>query len=132
MASVNLKSLETPLSKAKGHGSAKAGTHHWWAQRVSAIALIPLSIWFVTAIVMLKNKGFEDIVSWQASPVNATLMILFVIALFYHMWLGLQTVIEDYIHSAFRKTTLLIAIKLVTIFLSILSIISILKIALGN
>ncbi len=101
--------LRSKLSKARGLGSAKHGVSHWWLQRVTAIAMIPLFIWFVTAIVsVMISPEHKQVANWFVSPVNALLLVLLVCAMFYHAKLGLQVVIEDYIKCPCTKYGLLI------------------------
>jgi|CXWL01.1.fsa_nt_gi succinate dehydrogenase / fumarate reductase membrane anchor subunit len=101
--------LRSKLSKARGLGSAKHGVSHWWLQRVTAIAMIPLFIWFITAIVsVMIAPEQKQVANWFVSPVNALLLVLLVCAMFYHAKLGLQVVIEDYIKCPYTKYGLLI------------------------
>ena len=111
--------FRTPLSKARGLGSAKDGSHHWWAQRVTAIALIPLTLWFGISIVMVPGAPYQAIIAWIASPWNSVLLVATIIAVFYHAMLGLQVVIEDYVHVQWAKVALIVTIKLVLIFFAL-------------
>jgi succinate dehydrogenase / fumarate reductase, membrane anchor subunit len=104
-------SLRSELGRVRGLGSAKEGVHHWWAQRISAIALIPLSLWFVACIVFLIDVDRATAIQWLGSPVTLGLMSLFLIALIYHAVLGLQVVIEDYIHAKAAKLILLLTVQ---------------------
>ncbi|MEZ5833341.1 MAG: succinate dehydrogenase, hydrophobic membrane anchor protein [Dongiaceae bacterium] len=106
-----MANLRSDLGRVRGLGSAKEGVHHWWAQRVTAIALIPLSLWFVAGIVFLIDVDRATAVQWLGSPVTLGLMSLFLIALIYHAVLGLQVVIEDYIHTKATKLVLLLLIQ---------------------
>ena len=123
--------LQSPLSKAIGLGSAKHGFSHWWLQRVSAVALIPLSLWFVFSIVSLINADHAVVVAWMGSIVNASLLIIFVCALLYHAQTGLQVVIEDYIHNKSLNLILMYAMKFSAIVLGAIAVISVLKVAFG-
>ena len=125
-------SLRSPLSRAKGLGSAKHGFDHWWWQRLSAIALVPLCLWFVYSLISLVGEGQAQAQAWLAQPLNATLMISFVAAMLFHAQTGLQVVIEDYIHSKWLNLTLLISVKFAALMLAVLAIISVLKIVLGG
>lgn len=100
--------IRTPLGKIEGLGSARSGTHHFWALRVSSVALIPLSIWFVASALAYVGAEQGAVAAYFAEPINAVLMFLFIITCSYHSSLGLQTVIEDYIHQEGAKITLLI------------------------
>lgn len=102
--------LQTPLAKAKGLGSAKSGFSHWWMQRMTALALIPLVIWFVVNI--LQSVGSEEhLLAFARMPFNAVVMVLFIVASLYHAALGMQVVIEDYIHCRVVKLTTLILVQ---------------------
>ena len=122
--------MASPLKIAKGLGSAKTGLHHWWLQRLTAIALIPLTIWFVTIIAFINEADYQQSIDLISQPFNGTLLILFIIASFWHSQLGMQVVIEDYVSQKFMRVTLLIIMKYFFIFIGILSIISILRIIL--
>ena len=87
----------SPLARVRGLGSAKAGTFHWWMQRVTAVALIPLSYWLITFLNLSLNAPYQHTVEWLATPLNTLCIIAWVLAVFYHAALGLQVVIEDYV-----------------------------------
>jgi succinate dehydrogenase / fumarate reductase membrane anchor subunit len=91
--------MRSPLARAIGLGSAKEGVRDWWAERVSAVALIPLTVWFTAMIIAHSGSDYVTFIGWIRSPFTATLMMLLLIALFHHTALGLQVVIEDYVHS---------------------------------
>jgi succinate dehydrogenase / fumarate reductase membrane anchor subunit len=101
-------SLRTPLGKVLGRGSAGDGTSHWWVQRVTAIALVPLTLWFVLSILGKPLQSFEAMSGWLGQPWVAVFTILLAIALAWHSWLGVQVVIEDYVHAKVAKTFLLL------------------------
>ncbi len=124
-------SLQTPLAKVKGLGSAKNGTHHWWHQRVSAIALLPLSLWFIYSVVSMVGADYMTVVYWIRLPYVTVLLILFLVALFYHAVLGLQIVIEDYIHSEWQKIACLILVKFLAAVGSLASVLSVLNVFFG-
>lgn len=123
-------SLRSPLGKVRGLGSAKNGTHHWWMQKVTAVALIPLTIWFVASVVQMTQADYEVVISWMNSPIVAVLMLLFVITGIYHLKLGLQVVIEDYIHSEGSKMFLQMLVTFGCVAVATTAVFSILKIAL--
>ncbi|MCC6598598.1 MAG: succinate dehydrogenase, hydrophobic membrane anchor protein [Alphaproteobacteria bacterium] len=123
-------SMRSPLARARGLGAAGHGSGHWMAQRFTAIANIPLTLWLVYSIITLKGASHEVFVAWLGQPVNAVLMILFLLSVFYHAALGLQVVIEDYVHCSCAKITALIGIKFALLALAMASILSILKVAL--
>jgi len=123
--------LRTPLSRARGLGSAKEGTHHWWWQRLTAVALVPLSIWFIASLVCMVGSDHTEAVQWIQSPAVTLLLILFIIMLFHHAQLGVQVVIEDYVHSKWQKLTSLVLLKFLAIVAALASIIAVLKVSLG-
>jgi len=122
--------MKTPIAKVRGLGSAGNGTHHWWMQKLTALALIPLTIWFVASIVQMTGADYRTVMTWMASPVSATLMLIFMITGLYHLKLGLQVVVEDYIHREGLKMALQITILFGCILLAVVSVFSILKVAL--
>ena len=104
-------SLKSPLGTVRGLGSAKEGVQHWWAQRVTAIALIPLGLWFVISVIAMAGAGHDDMSAWLSSPFSAGLAVLLIVATFWHAMLGVQVAIEDYVHNEAMKIGLLLAIK---------------------
>ncbi len=122
-------SLKTPLGKVRGLGSAKDGTHHWWAQRVTAVALVPLTLWFVYAVMALAGADHATASAWLASPFNAIAMLLLIIATFHHLHLGLQVVVEDYVHAEGTKIAVMLAVKLGVFALAIAAGFAVLKVA---
>ena len=104
------------------------GVGHWKLQRVSAIAMVPLVVWFTSSLMLILMGGYEQSIEWLQSPFNATGLILLFGTLYFHAALGLQVVIEDYVHHEGLKIVSLILIKLIAILLGILSILCVLKI----
>ena len=101
--------FQSPLSKAKGHGASHSGVGHWWFQRVTAVALVPLLVWFVVSLIAsMLSPDVTQVAGWFASPVNALFTVALLLAMFWHAKLGLQVVIEDYIHTPFSKYFLLL------------------------
>jgi len=96
-------SLRTPMKRARGLGSAKEGTHHWWHQRVTAIALMFLATWFVISMMVMAGATYEEVRAWIGHPVVSGLLLLTIGFMFYHLKLGLQVVIEDYIQAEMLK-----------------------------
>jgi len=123
--------MRSPLGRAIGLGSAKEGVAHWWAQRVTAVALVPLLVWFVIAVIELAGADRAVFAEWIRHPVPAVLMISLLAAGFYHSTLGLQVVIEDYVENEALKFALAIANKLASILLAMLGIFAVLKLSLG-
>lgn len=99
--------LRSPLGRAIGLGSAKAGFEHWWMERVTAVALMPLTVWFAASVIGHGSSDYETFIRWLGSPLTAVLMILLLVALFWHAALGFQVVIEDYVHSGAKVWALL-------------------------
>ncbi len=124
--------LRSPLSRVRGLGSAKEGTHHWWAQRLTALALVPLVIWFVVSVLCLSTADYAAVRAWVGSPIPMVLLVLTIGLTFHHGQLGLQVVIEDYIHSEWQKLTLLILVKGVALLLAVVGIVAIARIAFGG
>ena len=121
--------IRSDLAKARGLGSAHEGVEHWMAQKITAIANIPLVIWFVYSIVDLKGASYSEFTTWLAQPLNAILTILFVLSTFYHAKLGAQVIVEDYISSKWLRMVKLIGQKLFLFAIGVACIFSILKVA---
>jgi succinate dehydrogenase / fumarate reductase membrane anchor subunit len=122
-------SYRTPLSRARGLGAAKHGVGTWIGERVSAVALVPLTLWAVFAVLRLAAGDYAFAVHWIGQPLNATLMVLLLAISFWHMAGGLRVVIEDYIHVTLNKSALLILNLFVCGLAGALAIFSILKVA---
>ena len=122
----------TALSVVRGTGAAKDGTRHWWAQRLTAIALVPLGIGFVVTMFALLGSDYDGARAAVAHPVAAALWILFTVALFHHAQLGLQVVVEDYVHSHGLKIAGIVAIKFAAVACGAACIVSILRISAGS
>lgn len=120
--------LRSPLARVRGLGSAKEGVHHWWAQRVTAIALIPLCLWFILSLAGMGGADYNAIIQWMQSPVICAALILLVIALFYHAQLGVQVVIEDYVGCKALRIGSIILTGFVFLFSGLASITAVLKI----
>lgn len=125
-------SLRTPIGRVRGLGSAKEGVSHWWAQRVTAVALIFLSLWFVISLLFVVRADYETMIHWISRPINTVLLIAFLFAVFYHALLGLQVVIEDYVHAEGKKLASLLIMKFLMVLLGLFSIIAVLRIAFGG
>lgn len=125
-------SYRSPLSRARGLGSAKEGVVHWWMQRLTAIALVPLIVWLSFSFAELAHADYAAVKAWFASPFVAILLAVSCIVIFYHSALGLRVVIEDYVHSEWRKLLGLILVNFLHILLAGVSVFFILKMAFGN
>ena len=125
-------SLRSPLGRVLGLGSAKDGTEHWWAQRVTAVALVILGGWFGYALVRLDSFTYLDVVRFIGQPLNAVLMSLFCLTLAYHSYLGVQVVIEDYVHTPVNKVVSLLFSRFAHVFVAIAAVYAILVIGIGR
>ena len=123
--------MRSPLGRAIGLGSAKEGVEHWWAQRITALALVPLTVWFVIEIIALAGADRALFVAWVRYPQQAILLVLLLIATFYHGALGLQVVIEDYVANERWRLGLLIFMRLAAIAFAVRGIFAVLKLSLG-
>ena len=125
-------SLTTPLSKVLGLGAAKSGVEHWWAQRLTAVALAPLGLWFAIAMLRLPSFGYADVVAWLHEPITAVLMLLTIVAVVYHSYLGIQVVVEDYVEGKAAKLFMLVLSAFGHVFLAAAAVFAVLKVALGG
>jgi succinate dehydrogenase / fumarate reductase, membrane anchor subunit len=123
--------MRSPVGRAIGLGSAKEGVEHWWLQRITAVALVPLSLWFVIAIIRLVGADVDSVRDWVGNPLAAILLVLLLIATFYHASLGLQVVIEDYVHAELTKLGLIIIVRLGCFALAVAGMFAVLSMALG-
>lgn len=123
--------MRSPLGRAVGLGSAKEGVGHWIAQRVTALALVPLCLWFVAAVIQLAGADYDTMQDWVGRPLPATVLVLLLIATFYHAALGLQVVIEDYVHGELARLGLVISARLACIALAVAGVVAVLTLALG-
>ena len=117
------------LGRARGLGAAKSGTAHWWALKTTSFALIPLTLWFLASVIGLSGAPRAAVAAWAGGPITATLLLATIAALFHHMYLGVQTVIEDYIHHERPRMAWLLVAKGVAWLLALASAISVLKLA---
>jgi len=124
--------LRSPLNRARGLRSAKSGVHHFWMQRLTAVALIPLVIWFAVSLVMLSGADYGMARSWLSSPFVMVLLILTICIGLYHGQLGMQVVIEDYVHNDGVKLAMLVAVKFIAVFFGLAAIIASMRIGFGG
>lgn len=124
--------LRTPLAQARGLGAARDGIHHWWTQRLTALALIPLSLWLGASIITITRADYPTAVEWVQSPVVAVLLLLFIAVAFYHAQLGMQVVLEDYVHGGWAKVATIILSKFLMIALAFVAGFAVLRVALGG
>jgi succinate dehydrogenase / fumarate reductase, membrane anchor subunit len=124
-------SLRSPLGTVLGMGSAKDGTAHWWAQRVSAVALVPLTLWFFFSLLTLPAFDFDTVRTWLSVPISGLLTILLVAAMTYHSYLGTMVIVEDYVTSTGMKVLTLITLRFIYVLSGGAAIFAILRIAFG-
>ena len=124
--------LRTPLSRARGLGSARAGLHHWWAQRITAVALIPLVVWFAISLIMMSGADYNVVRAWIGSPVVMVLLVLTIVIGLYHGQLGMQVVIEDYVHSDGWKLAYIMSVRFIAVLFGLAAIVAILRIGFGG
>ena len=120
----------TEIGRVRGLGAAKSGVHHWWLQRVTAISNLALVVWFIVSLLRLPDYGHQTVVAWLGQPLVAVPMVLFTVSVFWHLRLGLQVLIEDYLHGGARIAALL-ALSAFAVAGGLVGVFSILKIALG-
>jgi succinate dehydrogenase / fumarate reductase membrane anchor subunit len=123
--------MRSPLGRAIGLGSAKEGVEHWWRQRVTALALVPLTLWFVIAVIGLVGADHAAFVAWVRNPMVALFLVLLLVATFYHAALGLQVVIEDYVHGEAMRLAALLVMRLLCILFALRGVFAVAKLALG-
>jgi len=121
-----------PIKQARGLGAAHHGTAHWWAQRLTAVGLVPLMLWFVVGIASNAGGGYAAAAGWIGSPLNAVLLVLFFGALFYHASLGLQVILEDYVDNEALRLVLIVLEKFAALALAVAAIFAVLKTAFGG
>ncbi len=125
-------SLRTPLGRVRGLGSAREGVAHWWGQRVTAIALVPLALWFVVSIAALAGADHGAVVAWLRAPVSAILMVLLIAVAFHHLQLGLQVVLEDYVQTEGLRRAAIIGVKFAAAAFALAAVFAVLKVAFGG
>jgi succinate dehydrogenase / fumarate reductase membrane anchor subunit len=123
-------SLRSPLGKVLGTGSAKEGVHHWWVQRLTSVALVPLTIWFVVSLFSLPSFEHVTVISWMAQTWTALLLILFILVATWHSQLGVRVVVEDYVHGG-AKTLTLVLVTFIHAFVAAAGVFAVLKVAFG-
>lgn len=126
------KDLRNPLARARGLGSAKDGVGHWMLQRVTAVALVFLTVWLLCTILSLLHADYATARATLAKPWNAVLLIAFVLTMFRHAVIGLQVVIEDYVHTRWVEVTSLIVIKFIAVLAALTGALAVVRVALGS
>lgn len=125
-------SFKHPIGRARGLGSAKSGTGHFFGQRISAVFLVPLLIWFAVAAASLTGSDHTTVVAWISSPLVAILLISLIGIGCYHLYIGLQVIVEDYVSSDLRKLVTLLVLRAVCFLLGVAGIYSVLRISFGG
>ena len=125
-------SLRSPLGRVLGSGSAKKGVHHWWAQRLTSVALVPLTIWFVISLLGLPSLDHTTVIGWMREDSTALALIVLILAATWHSQLGASVVVEDYVHVSTVKTMTLIALTFSHVLLAAAGVFAVLKVALGQ
>jgi succinate dehydrogenase / fumarate reductase membrane anchor subunit len=125
----NVQIMRSQLGRVRGLGAAKSGVEHWWVERLTAIALVPLTIWFVVSVLMLLGVSQAVVVHWAARPVNTVLLLALVMLTFHHMQLGLQVVIDDYVHDKRSHLAISLVNKGAALLLALFAIVAVLKMA---
>jgi succinate dehydrogenase / fumarate reductase, membrane anchor subunit len=123
--------MRSQLGRARGTGAAHSGVHHWYAERITSIALVPLTLWFIFAVLRLVGAPQEAVVDWAGRPVNATLLLALIAITFHHMQLGLQVVYEDYINAKWLMNIAILGTKAAALLLGLLASVAVLKMALA-
>ena len=125
-------SLRTPLRRVLGAGSAKEGVHHWWQQRLTSVALVPLTVWFVVSLLALPSFGHATVVAWMGQSSTALFLILLVLVASWHSQLGVRVIVEDYVHAPGARTVTLALLGFLHAVLAAAGVFAVLKVALGG
>jgi succinate dehydrogenase / fumarate reductase, membrane anchor subunit len=125
-------SLRAPLGRVLGRGSAKHGVHHWWLQRMTSVALVPLSIAFVVSLLALPALDYATLIGWMRRSSTALGLVLFVLVVARHSQLGVRVVIEDYVHAQGLKTLTLVIVDFAHVLAAAVAVFAILKVAVGG
>jgi succinate dehydrogenase / fumarate reductase, membrane anchor subunit len=125
-------SLRSPVGRVLGLGAAKEGVSHWWSQRVTSVALVLLGLWFVSSLLRMPTMQYEFVVAWIGMPLNAVLLLLLIGTLVYHSQLGVQVVVEDYVHHHGLKIATMLLLTFAHVAVAALAIFAVLRIAFGG
>ena len=124
--------METPLKRVRGLGSARAGAHHWWHERLTSISTLVLLAWLVVSLVRMPGLDHSTLTQWLAAPLAAVPMLLLIVSVFWHLKMGLQVIVEDYVHTDGPKLFWITLINFLALFGAGLAIFAVLKIAFGG
>lgn len=125
-------SLRSPLRRVLGTGTARSGVHHWWVQRLTSVALVPLSIWFVVSLLALPSLDHATVSAWMGGSWTALLLMLFVLVAAWHSQLGVRVVVEDYVHTAGLKSVILVSVTFAHVLLGAAGVFAVLRVTLGG
>jgi len=125
-------SLGNPLRRVLGSGSAKSGVEHWWLQRITSLALVPLSVWFVVSLLALPSHEHATVVAWMGQSWTALLLILLVLVAAWHSQLGVRVIVEDYLHHPGGKTLTLVFSAFVHVVAAAAGVLAVLRVAFGG
>ncbi len=124
-------SLRSPLRAVLGAGSAREGVEHWWLQRLTSVALVPLSVWFVVSLLALPSLDHATVVAWMRHSSTALLLVLLALAATWHSQLGVRVIVEDYVDGAGARTLTLVLITFAHVLIAAAAVLAVLKVALG-
>ena len=124
-----MRNLRTPLSEVKGLGSAKEGTDHFWSQRLTAVALVPLVLWLCFSVAALPGTDYVSVREWLSSPFTSVMMVLLIVVALYHSRLGLQSIIEDYVSTHGGRTVAIVGVTFAAAVLGVVGVFGVLRIA---
>jgi succinate dehydrogenase / fumarate reductase membrane anchor subunit len=127
-----MSSLRSPLGRVVGLGAARNGTHHWWLQRLTSIALVPLAIWFTISILSLPSLDHVTVLAWMGQSWTALFLVLFVLVATWHSQLGIRVVVEDYLHGSGTKTLTLVIVSFIHVLVGAAGVFAVLKVAFGG
>jgi succinate dehydrogenase / fumarate reductase membrane anchor subunit len=127
---VAIQVMRSQLGRVRGTGSAQAGVHHWYAERVTAIALVPLTLWFIFSMIRLAGLPRAAVAGWAGHPVNTALLLALIAMTFHHMQLGIQVVLEDYVNAKWLMNVLILLTKAAALLLGLMAAVAVLKLAL--
>jgi succinate dehydrogenase / fumarate reductase membrane anchor subunit len=130
--SVRVDILRSQLGRVRGLGAARAGSNTWWIERVTSIALVPLTFWFIGAVIGLEGTNRAGMIAWLHAPVPLVLLICLAVLTFWHMAMGLQVVIEDYVHTELPRMGLILVVRAIAILAAVFCIIAALRLGLGS
>ena len=124
--------METPIARVRGLGSARSGAHHWWLERLTSVSTLLLFVWFVVSLLRLPSLDYSAVTEWLSAPLGAVPMLLLIVSTFWHLKLGLQVVIEDYVHEEGMKFFSITLLNFFTIAVGALAFFAVLRIAFGG